>query len=83
MAKRIVQIPFPAHDGITPIDPKFISEAIKAKRTSLGFTQHDAAMYCNVPVEVFTKLENLKMNITLVSFLSVINGLGLKIDIKE
>ena len=82
MAKKIIQVPFPETlNGM--IDMAFIAQAIKSKRTHLGFTQQDAAMYCNVPVGVFTKLEKGNANVLFTSFLSVIDGLGLKIEIKE
>lgn len=82
MAKKIIPVPFPeALDGM--INMEFIAQAIRSKRTRLGFTQQDAAMYCNVPVGVFTKLEKGNDNILFSSFLSVIDGLGLKMEIKE
>lgn len=83
MAKKIIKTPFPIRTSINNIDIKFIGDTVKAKRTGSGFTQHDAALYCGVPVEVFTKLEKGQSNITLTSFLSVVNGLGLKIEIME
>ena len=83
MAKKIKSTPFPIRKNTNNIDIEFIGNAVKAKRTGSRFTQHDAAMYCGVPVEVFTKLEKGQSNITLASFLSVVNGLGLKIEIME
>ena len=83
MAKKIRRTQFPIRVNTNNIDIEFIGDAIKAQRTGSGFTQHDAALYCGVPVEVFTKLEKGQSNITLASFLSVANGLGLKIAITE
>jgi transcriptional regulator with XRE-family HTH domain len=77
MAKKVIPTPFPSQSG--EITFEFLGEYIKAKRTQSGLTMHQAAMLCNVPVDVFTKLEKGRGSVTLESFLKIVNGLGLDI----
>lgn len=81
MAKRVVQTPFLKQPSV--LTSEFIGAFVKAKRTQSELTVHQAAMLCNVPVDVFTKLETSKGGITLDSFLKVANGLGLDIRFLE
>ena len=79
MAKKVIPFPFPNQQNSLTFE--FLGLAIKSKRTNANLTMHQAAMLCNVPVDVFTKLENNKGGVSLDSFLKVVNGLGLDIKI--
>ena len=77
MAKKVVPTDFPVQSS--EITFEFLGDYVKAKRTHSNLTMHQAAMLCNVPVDVFTKLEKGRGSVTLDSFLKVVNGLGLDI----
>lgn len=81
MAKKVVPTPFPIQSNELTFE--FLGDYIKAKRTHSNLTMHQAAMLCNVPVDVFTKLEKGRGSVTLESFLKVVNGLGLDIKFGE
>ena len=79
MAKRVIPTDYPIYDGEITIE--YLGKFIKAKRTQSNLTSHQTALLCNVPVDVLTKLENNKGGVTLDSFLKVVNGLGIDIQL--
>ena len=80
MARKIKVTPYPENNEIE-LSYEYIGKFIRAKRTSSGLTSHQTALLCNVPVDVITKLENSSGGVTLDSFLKVVNGLGIDIQL--
>ncbi|WP_418178799.1 helix-turn-helix domain-containing protein [Aliarcobacter lanthieri] len=80
MAKKVIPTDYPIYDREITIE--YLGKFIKAKRTKSNLTSHQTALLCNVPVDVITKLENNnKGGVTLDSFLKVVNGLGIDIQL--
>ena len=79
MAKKVIPTDYPIYDREITIE--YLGKFIKAKRTQSNLTSHQTALLCNVPVDVLTKLENNKGGVTLDSFLKVVNGLGIDIQL--
>ena len=80
MARKIKITPYPDNNEIE-LSSEYIGEFIRAKRTNSNLTSHQTALLCNVPVDVITKLENNSGGVTLDSFLKVINGLSINIEL--
>ena len=79
MAIKIKITDYPENEN--ELTPQYIGKFIRAKRTNSNLTSHQTALLCNVPVDVITKLENNSGGVTLDSFLKVINGLSINIEL--
>lgn len=83
MARSIKPVPFPSRESSEELSLEFMGKMVEAKRKSIGMSIHQAALFCNVPVNTFTKIENNRGGITLDSFLRIANGLGFQINFAE
>lgn len=81
MAKKIKPTEYPTSDH--ELTAEYLGKFIRAKRTNSNLTSHQTALLCNVPVDVITKLENNSGGVTLDSFLKVINGLSINIELSR
>ena len=79
MAKKIKPTEYPTSD--LELTAEYLGKFIRAKRTNSNLTSHQTALLCNVPVDVITKLENNSGGVTPDSFLKVINGLSINIEL--
>ena len=79
MAKKIKPTEYPTSE--IELTAEYLGRFSRTKRSNSNFTSHQTALLCNGPVDVITKLENNSGGVTLDSFLKVINGLSINIEL--
>lgn len=77
MAKRVVAHKAP--DIHSTITPKILGELVKARRTSAGLKQEDAASLCGVATGTFKKIELGRGDVMLDKTFQVLQMLGIKL----
>jgi len=80
MSKAV--IPFPVPKGQQLLDAATLGKFVRARRTQIGMTIHEAAAFCGVAVGTMSKLETAGGDVKLSRILTICSMLGIRINIE-
>jgi len=81
MPKKVIPTQMPDTSLID--NPIILGKIIKAKRTSTKMKMMDCASLCGVGINTLSRIENGNPNSALASVFAVLNGLGIKLNMKD
>ncbi len=81
MPKKVISTQMPDTSVID--NPIILGQTIKAKRTSTKMKMIDCASLCGVGINTLSRIENGNPNSTLASVFAVLNGLGIRLNMKD